>query len=51
MVVAHEVSSSIEYGGYSIEEASKIALSKVEKSGGKGRLIAINAKEDISYEI
>ena len=42
--VAHDISALMEYRGLSLQEAAQTALQKVEKLGGTGGLIGIDAK-------
>ena len=41
-VVAHDISSLLEYKNLDIEEAAKISLEKVKKLGGSGGVIALD---------
>jgi beta-aspartyl-peptidase (threonine type) len=42
--VAHDISALMEYRGLSLREAAQTVLEKVEKLGGTGGLIGIDAK-------
>jgi beta-aspartyl-peptidase (threonine type) len=46
--VAHEISASMEHGGWRIARAARAAIAKVEDLGGDGGVIALDARGNLS---
>ena len=50
-MVAHDISAMMEYGGYTLQEASKkVIQEKVPKLGGNGGIVAIDRKGNVTME-
>lgn len=47
-VVAHDISALMEYKNLSVADAAKTVISKMEKLGGDGGLIALDAKGNVT---
>ena len=47
-VVAHDISAMMEYKGLSVADAAQAVLNKVDKMGGDGGLIALDAKGHVA---
>lgn len=47
-VVAHDISAMMEYKGMSVADAAQAVLNKVDKMGGDGGLIALDAKGHVA---
>ena len=48
LVAGHEVSALMEYGGMSLDRATRTVIEKLTALGGTGGLIAIDGKGNIS---